>query len=153
MKTAKFFSYIILLLIVLVLLTLTALLFIIPTISNSGTLALKYTDGSNAALRIFLYIADFAAIWFMLSLFIIMCSVSAGDPFVMKNVRLLQFLALACLIAFASFASMIVLYANYDCFGLIICTMILLFGTLCAFVLSQVFSRAVAYKSENDLTV
>jgi len=153
MKITKISSYIILLLIIFVLLILIALLFAIPTISNSGTLALKYTDGSNSALRVFLYIADLAAIWFMLSLFRIMRSVSAGDPFVMKNVRLLQHLALACLIAFASFAIMIVLYANYDCFGLIICTMILLFGTLCAFVLSQVFSRAVAYKSENDLTV
>ena len=153
MKISKISSTIILVFSVIVLLVLAALLILIPYICNSPTLAEKYTDGNNAALRIFLYIADLAAIWFMLSLIGIMRSVTTGDPFVLKNVRLLQYISLACLVAFLSFALMIVIYSNYDCFGVIICSVILLFGALCAFVLSQVFAKAVAYKSENDLTV
>ena len=153
MKISKISSTIILVFSVIVLLVLIALLVLIPYICNSPSLAEKYTDGNNAALRIFLYISDLAAIWFMLSLFGIMRSVTAGNPFIEKNVRLLQFISLACLTAFLSFALMILIYANFDCFGLIICSTILLFGALCSFVLSQVFARAVDYKSENDLTV
>ena len=153
MKISKISSTIILIFALIILVVLVGLLFAIPSMAAIPALNRNYTDGSAVSLAIFLYISDLAAIGFMISLFGIMRSVSAGDPFIEKNVRLLQFIALACFAAFLSFALMIFIYANFDCFGLIIRSTILLFGALCSFVLSQVFSRAVAYKSENDLTV
>jgi len=153
MKITKITSCIVMILSILVLAVLAALLVLIPYIANSPTLAVKYTAGSNAALRIYLYISDLAAIWFMFNVLRIMRSVSKETPFVLGNVFALKQMSAACLVAFTDFAVMIIAYGNYDRFGMIICTMILLFGTLCAYVLSRVFSEAVHYKAENDLTV
>ncbi|MBR4078806.1 MAG: DUF2975 domain-containing protein [Christensenellaceae bacterium] len=153
MKISKISSTIILVFSLIILIVLVGLLFMIPYICNSPVLAEKYTDGSNAALRIYLYIADLAAIWFMIQLFRIMQSVFRETPFIPQNVRALRHLSLSCFIAFSDFAIMIISYGNYDRFGMLICTLILFFGSLSAFVLSNVFHLAVSYKQENDLTV
>lgn len=153
MKITKFTSRIILIFSGMVLLALLGMLAGIPFLANVPGLSLRYTAGSAGALCVFLYLADLAGIWFMVQLCVIMGSVSAGDPFREKNVRALRHMALGCMIAFLDFAAMVVAYGDFHCFGLIICTVILLFGAMCAYVLARVFAEAVRCKSENDLTV
>ena len=153
MKTTKIFSLIVIIFTVAALAVLAALLVLIPYLANSQLLALKYTDGNNAALRIYLYIADLAAIWFMIQMLRIMGSVSRGTPFVEKNVGALVQMSLMCLVAFADFVLMLVIHGNYTCFGIMTCAVVLLFGALCAYVLSRVFAEAVRCKAENDLTI
>ena len=135
------------------LLVLTALLVLIPYLANSQLLVLKYTDGNHGALRVFLYIADVAAIWFMIQMLRIMGSVSKGTPFMERNVSALKWMSLSCLVAFLDFLLMVVIFGNYTCFGILTCAAVLLFGALCAYVLSRVFAEAVRCKAENDLTI
>lgn len=153
MKTTKLISGIIAGFCIAILIVLLMLLVKIPDIADFGKILLKYTGGNAVSFCIFLYLGDLAAIWFMVQLLMIMKSVVAGTPFIMRNVRALKHIAITCFVAFLDFAGLIFAYRNFSCVGLEICSVILLFGCLCAYVLSRVFAEAVRCKDENDLTV
>ena len=96
------------------------------------------------------YIGILSAIWLLFEFFLIMLKIHMGNPFVSGVVRSLRHISISCAIA----ASAIILLSFYkQSLTLIICAGILLFGMLCALVLSIVFSQAILYKQDSDLTI
>jgi len=99
---------------------------------------------------IFMYVGGAAGFWLMIEFLLIMQSVKAGTPFIWRNVKSLRHIALSCAVASAAFLFMIC----FDPFvPFFICLVIMLFGMLCAIVLSCVFKQAVEYKQDSDLTI
>ena len=150
-KTTKILTGIVLLLILLMIVAIVVFAFFTPRIAQ--LLCDRYTRGNTVALCAFMYLGEAAACWCLMPLFFIMNSVLKGQPFVRSNVRAINHMAAACALAFVDIAALLVIYGGFQFLGLICCCAILLFATLCCYVVSRVFDRAVAYKLENDLTV
>ena len=90
--------------------------------------------------------------WLIVEFLFIMDSVHKGTPFIQRNVKSLSHIAICCGICSVDFLGYY-LFCKPASIPLLICGLILIFGMLCAIVLSCVFHQAVLYKEENDLTV
>lgn len=101
---------------------------------------------------LFLYAGGALVIWLIVEFLFIMDSVHKGTPFIQRNVKSLSHIAICCGICSVDFLGYY-LFCKPASIPLLICGLILIFGMLCAIVLSCVFHQAVLYKEENDLTV
>ena len=150
-KHTKKYAFLVLALIIIAAIAVLVLIVFTPGIAKSGKLF--DTMGVPLPFICALYVGAGAALWFLAELFFIMITVNRGNPFVKRNVYALRRMGIACLIAAAALVFVLLFYGWYEHFSIIVCVFILMFGVLCTFALSGVFSRAVEYKAENDLTV
>jgi len=96
------------------------------------------------------YVGMGGGIWLVIEFLRIMNTVRRETPFVYSNVSSLKHICICCVISSAAIIFI-------ECFDfsltLLICVGILMFGFLCALVLSLLWEKAVTYKQENDMTV
>ncbi len=73
-----------------------------------------------------------------------------GDPFVLRNVKALKRMGASALVVTALFAGKCAVYFTPMT---LVCALLILLLSLFAFVLANLFEKAVEYKLENELTI
>lgn len=148
MKSSKIVAKIICIILYATLAALALSLFFIPRVSRS--LVSIYHFSTYWATFCFLAVGWGCALGMDIMFLRIMSTVQADTPFTLQNVKSLRGVAICCGVCALNFCFILLFRPSVT---LALCGAILLFGCLCAIVLSSVFERAVLYKEENDLTV
>lgn len=131
-----------------VLLTMT-LPFMLDTYFDIIYDAYSLREGYRWFILVFLMVAGSAGTWVVLEMIMMMRSIPS-DPFVRRNEKALKRIGII-------FTAMAVLFFGKCFIYVTILTLaggiIFLLGALFAFTLTELFSRAVAFREENDLTI
>lgn len=107
------------------------------------------TPGYKPFITSFLVVFALEAMWIIFELIILVRSVPA-DPFTNRNVNALRRIGFA---AVAAVITIVVKCIFYFTIMTLVITFILLLGALGAFTLADLFSKAVIFKEENELTI
>jgi hypothetical protein len=100
-------------------------------------------------ITVFLMMAGAAGLFIIFELIRIFRTLS-GDPFVPRNVKILKRIGVSALVITALFMVKCVVFFTTMT---LVCSLLILLLSLFAFVLSNLFEKAVEYKIENDLTI
>lgn len=121
-----------------------------PGLREVFLLAYGVSDPSRSvSVMAFLTAMGGMALWILIELIGVLRSVDT-DPFIERNVHAFYRMGLAAELAGISF---FIKSAFIFSFMTAVCGLVMVLSGLFALVLAQVFSRAVAYKRENDLTI
>ena len=105
--------------------------------------------GYRTFIFIFLFVIAIPALWSVLEMIGMLCSISQG-PFVMRNVHALNRVGILLLVLAALFFAKCFVYVT---FLTLVCGLLMLICGLFAFTLANLFRQAVIFKEENDLTI
>ena len=149
-KNMKLLAAVIAVLAVAALALMVTMLFLIPRVCVEQ--APRYTGGRAGLLGAMMYVSTLSAALFLCAMLAIMQAVRSGNPFRRRVVVLLRIMAGCCLVACGDF-TVVAVMGQFRFLGVDTCAAILLIGGLCCLLLSQVFTRAIAYKQDSDLTI
>lgn len=122
----------------------------VPFVTQKFALYYPFIKGIALPLMIVLLISGFMAIYILLGLRKIFNSIVKTSPFNLENVSILRKLSIAAFIIAAAFTAKCFFWFTL---ATVIIIIIFAIAALFCLVLADVFTQAVLYKEENDLTV